>query len=60
MTTTAPTSSAQRTAVLSARGLVKTFGKVVGLDGVDPDLYPVRCSPSSATTAPASPRSSSA
>ncbi|MEZ5097460.1 MAG: ATP-binding cassette domain-containing protein [Nocardioides sp.] len=40
MTTTAPTSSAQRTAVLSARGLVKTFGKVVGLDGVDMDLYP--------------------
>jgi fructose transport system ATP-binding protein len=26
--------------VLSARGLVKTFGKVVGLDGVDLDLYP--------------------
>ncbi|MCM0673365.1 ATP-binding cassette domain-containing protein [Micromonospora phytophila] len=31
---------AQRTPVLSARGLVKTFGKVVGLDGVDLDLYP--------------------
>lgn len=30
----------QKTAVLSARGLVKTFGKVVGLDGVDMDLYP--------------------
>ncbi len=28
------------TTVLSARGLVKTFGKVVGLDGVDIDLYP--------------------
>jgi len=28
------------TAVLSARGLVKTFGRVVGLDGVDLDLYP--------------------
>ncbi len=26
--------------VLSARGLVKTFGRVVGLDGVDFDLYP--------------------
>ena len=25
--------------VLSARGLVKTFGRVVGLDGVDVDLY---------------------
>ncbi len=25
--------------VLSARGLVKTFGRVVGLDGVDLDLY---------------------
>ena len=31
---------AQRTAVLSARGLVKTFGRVVGLDGVDLNLYP--------------------
>jgi fructose transport system ATP-binding protein len=28
------------TPVLSARGLVKTFGRVVGLDGVDMDLYP--------------------
>ncbi|WIM93035.1 ATP-binding cassette domain-containing protein [Actinoplanes oblitus] len=28
------------TPVLSARGLVKTFGRVVGLDGVDVDLYP--------------------
>lgn len=27
-------------AILSARGLVKTFGRVVGLDGVDLDLYP--------------------
>lgn len=26
--------------VLSARGLVKTYGRVVGLDGVDIDLYP--------------------
>ncbi|NYF59601.1 ATP-binding cassette domain-containing protein [Micromonospora purpureochromogenes] len=32
--------SDQRSPVLSARGLVKTFGKVVGLDGVDLDLYP--------------------
>ncbi|TDB79118.1 ATP-binding cassette domain-containing protein [Micromonospora sp. KC721] len=29
-----------RTPVLSARGLVKSFGRVVGLDGVDLDLYP--------------------
>ncbi|MCW2867213.1 MAG: sugar transporter ATP-binding protein [Marmoricola sp.] len=29
-----------REPVLSARGLVKTFGRVVGLDGVDFDLYP--------------------
>ncbi|GGM79216.1 ATP-binding cassette domain-containing protein [Dactylosporangium sucinum] len=28
------------TPVLSARGLVKTFGRVVGLDGVDIELYP--------------------
>jgi fructose transport system ATP-binding protein len=26
--------------VLSARGLLKTFGKVVGIDGVDVDLFP--------------------
>ena len=26
--------------VLSARKLIKTFGKVIGLDGVDLDLYP--------------------
>ncbi len=26
--------------VLSARGMVKTFGRVVGLDGVDLDVYP--------------------
>jgi fructose transport system ATP-binding protein len=32
--------SDDRTAVLSARGLVKTFGRVVGLDGVDLNLYP--------------------
>src|SRR4051794_25231705 len=29
-----------RTTVVSARGLVKTFGPVVGLDGVDLDLFP--------------------
>ncbi len=44
MTTTTPeagtTSADGRTPVLSARGLVKTFGRVVGLDGVDFDLYP--------------------
>ncbi|MCW2819698.1 MAG: sugar transporter ATP-binding protein [Marmoricola sp.] len=32
--------AAGREPVLSARGLVKTFGRVVGLDGVDFDLYP--------------------
>jgi len=32
--------TAGREPVLSARGLVKTFGRVVGLDGVDIDLYP--------------------
>lgn len=31
--------SAQATPVLSARGLVKTYGRVVGLDGVDLDLF---------------------
>ncbi|WP_445256608.1 ATP-binding cassette domain-containing protein [Nocardioides aurantiacus] len=44
MTTTTPeagtTSADGRAPVLSARGLVKTFGRVVGLDGVDFDLYP--------------------
>ena len=41
-TAPAPTSSSARSEapVLSARGLVKTFGRVVGLDGVDFDLYP--------------------
>jgi len=34
------TSAGERTAVLSARGLIKTFGRVVGLDGVDLNLYP--------------------
>jgi len=41
MTTSTPTSpSTTATPVLSARSLVKTFGRVVGLDGVDLDLYP--------------------
>lgn len=31
---------AGRQPVMSARGLVKTYGRVVGLDGVDLDLYP--------------------
>ncbi len=38
MTTTTQTQTPQTTVVLSARGLVKTFGRVVGLDGVDIDL----------------------
>jgi len=36
----AGTGAGDRTAVLSARGLVKTFGRVIGLDGVDLNLYP--------------------
>jgi len=35
-----PAPSGDRQPILSARGLVKTFGRVVGLDGVDVDLYP--------------------
>jgi fructose transport system ATP-binding protein len=35
---TAPTPA--RTPVIEARGLIKTFGSVVGLDGADFDLYP--------------------
>jgi fructose transport system ATP-binding protein len=34
------TSTQTRTPTLEARGLVKTFGRVVGLDGVDLQLYP--------------------
>jgi fructose transport system ATP-binding protein len=34
------TSSTGGQAVLTARSVVKTFGRVVGLDGVDLDLYP--------------------
>ena len=37
---TATPSGADRQPVLSAQGLVKTFGRVVGLDGVDLDLFP--------------------
>jgi fructose transport system ATP-binding protein len=37
-TPTAPTPL--RTPVIEARGLIKTFGSVVGLDGADFDLYP--------------------
>lgn len=33
------TATAEQTPVLSARGLVKTYGPVVALDGVDIDLY---------------------
>lgn len=33
-------SGAGRTPVLQGRGLIKTFGRVIGLDGVDLDLYP--------------------
>lgn len=32
--------STDSTPILQARGLVKTFGRVVGLDGVDLELYP--------------------
>ncbi|GAB7006384.1 ATP-binding cassette domain-containing protein [Nocardioides sp. AN3] len=34
------TAADRRTPVLEARSLVKTFGRVVGLDGVDLSLYP--------------------
>ena len=37
---TATSSGADPQPVLSARGLVRTFGRVVGLDGVDLDLFP--------------------
>jgi fructose transport system ATP-binding protein len=37
---TAESRTTARTPILSARGLVKTFGHVVGLDGVDLDLFP--------------------
>jgi len=38
-TAAGPPSSDERKPVLQARGLVKTFGHVVGLDGVDIELY---------------------
>jgi fructose transport system ATP-binding protein len=38
-TTTEDDVTASATPVLQARGLVKTFGRVVGLDGVDLELY---------------------
>jgi fructose transport system ATP-binding protein len=37
---TGGTPGEQRTPVLTARNLIKTFGRVVGLDGVNVDLYP--------------------
>uniref|UniRef100_UPI0039835317 ATP-binding cassette domain-containing protein n=1 Tax=Lapillicoccus sp. TaxID=1909287 RepID=UPI0039835317 len=36
----APQAGGGRTPVLQAKGIVKTFGRVVGLDGVDLELYP--------------------
>jgi fructose transport system ATP-binding protein len=39
-TETYPAETATRHPILSARNLVKTFGRVVGLDGVSLDLYP--------------------
>ncbi|TCC05711.1 ATP-binding cassette domain-containing protein [Kribbella soli] len=35
-----PGDTALQVPILSARGLVKTFGRVIGLDGVDLDLFP--------------------
>ncbi len=35
-----PTLADPTQTVLSARGLIKTFGKVIGLDGVNVDLFP--------------------
>jgi len=40
MTESAASHTATREPILSARNLVKTFGRVVGLDGVSLDLYP--------------------
>jgi fructose transport system ATP-binding protein len=39
-TSGAQTAADGRTPVLQGKGLVKTFGRVVGLDGVDIELYP--------------------
>src|ERR1700674_5186247 len=38
--TTPTTLPVRKQPILTARGLVKRFGVVVGLDGVDLDLYP--------------------
>jgi fructose transport system ATP-binding protein len=38
--TGSPTSADGRTPVLQGKGLIKTFGRVIGLDGVDIELYP--------------------
>ncbi len=35
-----PAGTGLRQPILQARNLVKTFGRVVGLDGVSLDLYP--------------------
>ena len=39
-TATRAQSGGGRTPVLQGKGLVKTFGRVIGLDGVDIELYP--------------------
>ena len=36
----APKAADGRTPVLQGKGLIKTFGRVIGLDGVDIELYP--------------------
>ena len=36
----APKPADGRTPVLQGRGMIKTFGRVIGLDGVDIELYP--------------------
>ena len=43
--------SAPRTPILQAKNLVKTFGRVVGLDGVASNCTRAKFSRSSATTA---------
>ena len=39
-TSGSPKSADGRTPVLQGKGLIKTFGRVIGLDGVDIELYP--------------------
>ena len=39
-TRTSATTADGRTPVLQGKGLIKTFGRVIGLDGVDIELYP--------------------